>query len=100
MQRVEGGGGVAKRSGKVPLSPKYMIVTCLTHRDGVGGGRGRGVGRRGLGISGAKRLGEKRVTSWLIGAFDFSLMLSFLLSAFYRICCLFSNQMPIKCCPL
>ena len=51
------------------LSPRYVMVTCLTHGDGVeerGGGGGVGSWRQGVGVGEAKRLGEGRVKKVLI----------------------------------
>ena len=43
------------------LSPQYVMVSCLTHEDGVGWSRGSVVRRKELGVGGAILLGESRV---------------------------------------
>ena len=48
------------------LSPRNVMVTCLTHGDGVGGRRGGGEfdagdGGGGRGVGKSKHLGERRV---------------------------------------
>ena len=46
------------------LGPRYVMVTYLTHRDGVEGRRVCGVKRKGWRIDEAKRLGKERVRTF------------------------------------
>ena len=78
MQRLGGwgGGGVgeAKRlreGARRTLSPRHVLVTCLTHRDEEmykDGRRGRGRGSKTFKERGGSELFV--FTNWLIGAFD------------------------------
>ena len=43
------------------LSPRYVVVTCITHGEGVEGRGGWGVRRRGWEVGAARRLGDGRV---------------------------------------
>ena len=47
------------------MSLRYVMITCLTHEDSIGGKRGLGVRCKGGGVGGgvgrAKHLGEGRV---------------------------------------